>query len=135
MNAQQRAARVRADIERSRAAASGARGAGLQALGVYVKGNEVRKLGVFGGGGRHLGSLVGACAGVMDVRPASAGQMVNSLVTGIVPRVGTVFVAFADGTRFETKLLQGSPKQMRDVDAQIARFNTMADLATAADGQ
>ena len=87
-NAQQRAARVRADIERSRAAASASRGAALQALGVYIKGKEVHKIGVFGGPGRYLGSLVGACAGVMDVRPPSAGQMANSLITGIVPRGG-----------------------------------------------
>jgi hypothetical protein len=44
-------------------------------------------------------------------------------------RVGTIFIAFADGTRHEQALLDGSPAQMRKVDDEVARFNAMVDVA------
>jgi hypothetical protein len=129
MNAQQRAARVAAEIQRSRAVSDTARGVTLIELGVRVKGNEVRKNGLTWSSSCPMGSLAGACAGVMDLKPPSAGAVLSSVVIGNVPRIGTIFVAFADGTRHETPLLQGSPAQMRKVDVAIARFNAMADAA------
>lgn len=129
VNAQQRAARVAADIQRSRSSADAARGVWLSDLGVRVKGNEVRKAAGTWKGSRYLGPLAGACAGVIDVKAPSAGAMLSSVVIGNVPRVGTIFVAFADGTRHEQPLYQGSPAQMRKVDAAVARFNAMADTA------
>ncbi|HEY2574783.1 MAG TPA: hypothetical protein VGI74_00595 [Streptosporangiaceae bacterium] len=122
MNAKQRAAQVAAEIQRSRSSADVARGVTLSELGVRVKGNEVR-------GSGFRGALAGACAGVMDVKPPSGGAILSSIVIGNVPRVGTILVAFADGTRHEMPLRQGSPAQMRKVDAAIARFNAMADAA------
>ena len=103
----------------------------LSELGVRVKGDEVRKIGgLTWDRCRLLGPLAGACAGVMDVKPPSAGAVIFSIVVGPVPRVGTIFVAFADGTRHERPLLQGSPAQIRKVDAELARFNAMADAAS-----
>jgi hypothetical protein len=40
-----------------------------------VKGNEVRKNGLTWNNSVYLGPLVGACAGVMDVKPASGGAL------------------------------------------------------------
>jgi hypothetical protein len=130
MDARQRAARVAAEVQRSRAVADTARGVTIPELGVRVKGNEVRKNGISWNSSRRLGSLVGACAGVMDLKSPSAGATLSSVVIGNVPRVGTIFVAFANGTRHEIPLLQGSLTQMRKVDAAIARFNAMADAAS-----
>lgn len=45
------------------------------------------------------------------------------------PRVGTIFVVFADGTRHEIPLRMGTRAEMQKVDAAIARFNAMADAA------
>jgi hypothetical protein len=78
MNAQQRAARVAAEIERSRAIADTVRGVTLIELGVRVKGHEVRKNGLTWGSSLLLGSLAGACAGVMDLKSPSAGAMLSS---------------------------------------------------------
>jgi hypothetical protein len=127
MSARQRAARTVADIERSRAAESASRGAWIMELGVQVKGNEVWTMGVWRR--RYLGPLKGACAGVMDLRTPDGWSFVGSVITGANPRVGTIFVAFADGTRHEQPLYQGSARKMQEVDAAIRRFNIMADLA------
>ncbi len=89
----------------------------LAEIGVRIKGNEVRKIGLTWNSSRYLEPLVGACAGVMDVKTASAGALISSVVIGNVPRVGTIFIAFADGTRHEQALRQGSMAQMRKVDA------------------
>jgi hypothetical protein len=122
MSAQQRAARAAAEIQRSRAIASAARGVQLMELGVRVQGTDVHV-------GRGLRSLKGACAGVMDLKAPGAGAFISSVVIGNVPRVGTIFVAFADGTRHEKPLLQGSRAQIQKVDEAIRLFNTMADAA------
>ncbi len=132
MSAQQRAASAAAEIRRSRAAAEAARGVTLKELGVHVKGNEVFNLNfLLRKEFRYLGSLAGASAGVMDVKPASGGAVLSSIVIGNVPRVGTIFIAFADGKLHKRPLLQGSPGQMRNVDVEIARFNAMVDVADA----
>ncbi len=110
--------------------AGAARGTRLNELGVYVKGTEVRTNGLTWDSSRYLGSLVGACAGVMNIKPVSAGQIVSAVVIGNAPRVGTIFVAFADGTRHEKALRQGSRAQMHKVDQAIALFNAMADTVS-----
>jgi hypothetical protein len=55
-------------------------------------------------------------------------------VAGVIgfgpPRVGTIFIAFADGTRWEKPLCQGTRAEMAKVDVAIARFNAMADAVT-----
>lgn len=132
MNAQQRAANAAAGILRSRAAAEAARGVTFNELGVRVKGNEVFNLNyLLRKELRYLGPLAGASAGFMDVKPASGGAVLSSIVIGNVPRVGTIFVAFANGKLHKRPLLQGSPRQMRNVDAEVARFNAMVDVADA----
>jgi hypothetical protein len=81
-----------------------ARGERFPELGVWVKGNEVRKNGLTWNNSVYLGPLVGACVGVMDVKPPSGGALLSSIVIGNVPRVGTIFVAFEDGKRHQTAL-------------------------------
>jgi hypothetical protein len=92
----------------------------LNALGVRVKGNEVFNLNfLLRKEFRYLGPLAGASAGVMDVKPASSGAVISSIVIGNVPRVGTIFIAFANGKLHKRPLLQGSPGQMRNVDTEV----------------
>lgn len=128
MNARQRAARVAAEVQLDRARADAAAAVVLlPQLGIVVKRGEVyaRKL-----RDRHLGPLAGACAGVMDLKPGSeAGAFVAGFLGTSPPRVGTIFVAFADGTRHEIPLRMGTRAEMQKVDAAIARFNAMADAA------
>jgi hypothetical protein len=95
-----------------------------------VRDGEVRKV---GGGLRQAPQhLAGACAGVVIDRPAPSE--LGSFVAGVVgfgpPRVGTIFVAFADGTRWKRPLYQGTRSQMQKVDAAVARFNAMVDAVT-----
>lgn len=132
MDARRRAAKVAADVERSRAVASATRGVTLYELGVYVKDGEVWSQGGWRPT-RLLGPLKGACAGVMDLKPSSDAAFITTAVLGLnSPRVGTIFVAFEDGSRHERPLRQGTPSEMHKVDVAIRRFNTMADAAGAA---
>jgi hypothetical protein len=127
MNARQRAARVAADVHRSGAVADLARRQVIFSdLKVVVKDGWVRK---YGGRSAVLGPLKGACAGIMDVRPLTASEYYTTRIGLTSPRVGTIFAAFADGTRHETPLLMGSRDEMHRIDTAIARFNAMADAA------
>ena len=131
MDARQRAAQVAAQIKQERARADVAASAvDFSLLGVVVKNGEVfaRKF----WSNVHLGPLAGACAGVMDVRPGSpAGYLAAGIIGTNTPRVGTIFVAMASGRRHETPLRMGTRAEMHRVDAAIARFNAMADAASA----
>jgi hypothetical protein len=130
MNARQRAAQVSAQVQRERAVVDKNRGVTLTELGVRVKGDEVWSLPGWARG-RHLGPLAGACAGVMDLKPGSQAGYVAAGIIGLnSPRVGTIFVAFADGTRHERPLRMGTRPEMQKVDAAIARFNAMADAVS-----
>jgi hypothetical protein len=129
VNAQERAAQVVAAIQSSRASADVARGVRLPELGVWVKGSEVRKNGLTWNTSVYLGSLIGACAGIMDVKQPSGAAQLSSIVIGNVPRVGTIFVAFANGKKHQIALSQGSPVQMRKVNDAVALFNAMVDIA------
>jgi hypothetical protein len=127
MNARQRAAQTAAHMQRERTAKDLAGLVSFGELGVMVRNGEVRKI---GGGLRQTPKrLAGACAGVVidRPRPSEAGSFVAAVVGFGQPRVGTIFVAFADGTRWEKKLYQGTRQQMQKVDVAIARFNAMAD--------
>ena len=130
MDARQRAAQTAASMKRESTAKDLTRHVSLPELGVMVRGREVRKI---GGGLRQIPKpLAGACAGVVIDRPAPRQQgFFSAVVIGsAAPRDGTIFVAFADGTRWEKPLRQGTRQQMRQVDAAVARFNAMADAAS-----
>jgi hypothetical protein len=133
MNARQRAARVAVQVQRAEARTDAtAAFVAFPEPGIVVKRGEVyaRKL-----RDRHLGSLAGACAGLMDLRPGSqAGYLAAGIIGTSTPRVGTIFVAFADGTRHETPLRMGTRAELNKVNAAIARFNAMADAATGQNG-
>jgi hypothetical protein len=130
MNARQRAAQVAAQVQRERGRADAtAAVVPLGLLGIIVKRGDVYAR---TWRDRYLGPLAGACAGVMDIRPGSeAGSIAAGIIGLNAPRVGTIFVAFADGTRHETPLRMGTRAEMHRVDAAIARFNAMADAASA----
>ena len=76
--------------------------------------------------------LAGACAGIVIDRPPPAESEAASFVKTVIgagpPRIGTIFVAFSDGTRWERPLHQGTRLQMQKVDAEINQFNAMAEL-------
>ncbi len=127
MNARQRAAQVAAEAQRAKAVADlGRRQVIFSDLKVVVRDGWVRK---YGGRSIILGPLKGACAGVMDVRPLTASEYYTTKIGLTSPRIGTIFVAFADGTRHEIPLLAGSRDMMHRIDKAIARFNVMADAA------
>ena len=126
MTAQQRAARIEAELRRVKNSRTE-----FPERGVYVGDNLV-----WNGRSRlPLGPLAGACAGVKDLREpsvvAEVGAFVADVVIGVSPgvSVGTKFVAFADGTRHETRLNMGSRAEMQAVDRAVAEFNAMVDAA------
>jgi hypothetical protein len=130
MDARQRAAQTAASMQRERTAKDLARFVNLMEIGVSIRGSEVTK---HGGGLRQKPQpLAGACAGVVIDRPAPSevGSFVANVIGFGPARVGTIFVAFANGTRWERPLYQDSRSQMQKVDAAIARFNAMADAVT-----
>jgi hypothetical protein len=117
-------------MQRERTAKDLGRLVNVMELGVMVRGGEVRKV---GGGLRQTPKpLAGACAGVVIDRPAPSevGSFVAAVIGFGPARVGTIFVAFADGTRWEKPLYQGTRPQMQKVDAAVARFNAMADAVS-----
>ena len=134
MDARRRAARVVADVQRSRAKAAmnKKRGYFFAVLGVRVKDGEVRSssLGVGWGHSRPLGPLAGASAGVMDVKRPGGGAIAWSVVIGDAPRIGRLFVAVADGTIRTRPLRPRSREQVQQINDEIALFDTMADIAT-----
>jgi hypothetical protein len=130
VDASARAAQVAREIRNERARISLDATTIFSDLGVMVKDGDVIRTGQ--GKRGYLGPLLGACAGIMDIHPPSGGQIAASVVFGGNPRVGTIFVAVADGSRHELPLQQGTRPTMHRIDQQIAQFNALADAAAAA---
>ncbi len=84
---------------------------------------------------RRLGPLKGACAGIAESRRSRLGSFISSVLLGEVPpKNGRLYVAFADGSRYERLLLP----LVRAVDwpkiaGEIGRFNAAAYLAAPPD--
>jgi hypothetical protein len=104
-------------------------------LDAQVKDGYVRTIGVTWNRSRRLGPLAGAHAGVTDIKELSGGARIKAAVLGTSPRIGTIFVRFADGTRHEVALRLGTDEQQQAIDAAVRRFNAMADAAASAGGQ
>jgi hypothetical protein len=127
VSAQQR--RVIGDTPQSRTDADLTRRVFFDEIRVQVRDLEVRTVGVTWKRSRRLGSIVGASAGVTDQKQLSMGAKLRAGLLSTTPRIGTIFVAFADGTRYETPLRLGSDEQTAAIEAEVARFNAMAAAA------
>jgi len=100
-------------------------------LGVMIRGTDVRTIGEHAPS-RRLGSLKGACAGVIEPRRSWIGSYISSLLLGgnVPPKNARLYVAFADGTRYERMLLPWAPiDAWPRIAGQIGRFNAAAYLA------
>jgi hypothetical protein len=112
------------DVRRSQAEADGMV---FSYLGVKISGTDVWTTGA---PSRCLGPLAGAQAGVTEPRRSWIGTFVSSVPLGEArPKKARLFVAFADGTRYERLVLpwvvhEDWPK----VAGQVGRFNAAAYL-------
>ncbi len=85
-----------------------------------------------GDASRYLGPLAGACAGLDEPRRSWIGSFVSSVLTGSsAPKNAKLYVAFADGSRYERMPLPW----VRELDwpkigGEIGRFNAAAYLAS-----
>src|SRR5258708_27216703 len=99
-------------------------------LGVKISGTDVWTTGR-GTPSRCLGPLIGACAGVVEPRRSWIGTFISSVLLGDVPpKNARLYVAFADGSRYERLVLPF----VRTIDwpkiaGEIGRFNAAAYLA------
>jgi hypothetical protein len=116
-----------ADVRSSQA---GADGAVFGYLGVRIIGSEVWTA-ASGTPSRRLGPLAGAYAGVVEPRrPAVVTVLMQLLLFSYGPAHKVrVFVAFADGTRYERLLLPWAGDDSPKIAGQIGRFNAAAYLA------
>jgi hypothetical protein len=134
VNARERAAQVALQAARDRAVVDRNRGVNLAAIRVRVKGDGVWAL----AGGvlpvERLGPLAGACAGIFDARTPKrdvAAEVTSELIipgSGGRYYFGTLFIAFADGTRFDRPLNLRTRAELTTIKQQIVQFNAMADL-------
>lgn len=116
-----------ADVLRSQADADGM---GFGYLGVEIRGTEVWTTGR-GTRNRRLGPLGGACAG--EPRRSRIGTYISSLLLGgeAPPKNAKLYIAFADGTRYERQLLPWvSVDAWPSMAGQIGRFNAAAYLTS-----
>jgi len=100
-------------------------------LGVMIRGTDVWTIGR-DTPNRRLGALKGACAGLIEPRRSRIGSFISSLLLGgnVPPKNARLYIAFADGTRYERMLLPWVPLDAWPrIAGQIGRFNTAADLA------
>ena len=82
---------------------------------------------------RHLGPLAGACAGLDEPRRSRIGSLISALLLGsdAPPKDAQLYVAFADGSRYERMVLPW----VRGLDwpkiaGEIGRFNAAAFLTS-----
>ena len=99
-------------------------------LAVRISGTDVWTTGR-GTSSRCLGPLKGACAGVAEPRRSRIGIFISSLLSGdLPPKNAKLYVAFADGTRYERLVLPWvSDLDWPKVAGEIGRFNAAAYLA------
>jgi hypothetical protein len=122
----QRAASVIADGQVA-AEAAGTKGVALDYLGVEIVGDHVWTR----GGptqGRYLGLLDRARAD-LELRGLSA-YGVAATMSGVGPHVvGTISVTFAHGATYRRALRPGAHVDASKIEAQVARFNALAEAA------
>jgi hypothetical protein len=114
------------DVRRSQ---SDADGQVFGYLGVKISGTDVWTTG-HEAPIRCLGPLAGARAGLVEPRRSWIGTFISSLLRGDAPpKNATMFVAFADGTRYERLPLPWVTQDWPKIAGDIGRFNAAAFLA------
>ncbi len=103
-------------------------------LGVKTCGPDVWTAGS-GSPSRRLGPLSGACAGLAQSGRSRLGSFISSALLGAVPpKNPRLYVAFADGSRYERLVLPFVPAvDWPKVAGGIGRFNATAYLAAPPD--
>ena len=99
-------------------------------LGVRIREADVWTIGS-GTSIRCLGPLKGAYAGLAEPRRSWIGTSISSLLLGEAPpKNARLYVAFADGTRYERLVVPWlSGLEWPKVGGEIGRFNAAAYLA------
>ena len=98
-------------------------------LGVKISGTDVWTTGR-GTSSHCLGPLAGACAGLVEPRRSWIGTFISSLILGDAPpKNATMFVSFADGTRYERLPLPWVTQDWPKISGDIGRLNAAAYLA------
>jgi len=102
-------------------------------LGVRVSGTDVWTTGRETSS-RCLGPLNGACAGIAEPRRSWISTFISSLLLGDTPpKNAKLYVAFADGTRYERLVLPWvSDLDWPKIAGEIGRFNAAAYLTRRA---
>jgi hypothetical protein len=129
MSAEQRVERVIAEIARTGKPVNPGLDVTLSKLGVQVKRGDVRKIGLPWKNSHYLGPLIGACAGVTDAKAPTVGAPMPSYLRGKMPHARTIFIAFANGRRYERRLYWGSRARIRRIENEASSFNIMVDNA------
>jgi hypothetical protein len=114
------------DVRRSQSEADGVV---FGCLGVKISGADVWTTGR-GPASRRLGPLAGARAGLVEPRRSWIGSFISPLLLGDAPpKNAMMFVAFADGTRYERLPLPFLTQNWPKIAGEIGRFNAAAYLA------
>jgi hypothetical protein len=117
-----------ADVRRSQAAADGTV---FGYLGVRIRGSDVwtaeRRA-----PSRRLGPVAGATAGAIEPRRSALRNVLSRLLGlgDVPPQNVTIFVAFADGTRYERLVLPWVRDDYPKIAGEIGRFNAAAYVAS-----
>jgi len=99
-------------------------------LGVKISGTDVWTT-ARGEPSRYLGKLAGACAGILEPRRSRLSIVISSvlLLGDAPPKNASLYIAFADGTRYERMLLPWvSGLDWPKIAGEIGRFNAAAYL-------
>jgi hypothetical protein len=100
-------------------------------LGVRISGKDV---GTSGPASRCLGPLTGASAGIFEPRRTRIGTFISSalLLGDAAPKNARLYIAFADGTRYERLMLPWvSDLDWPKIATEVGRFNSAAYLAAS----
>jgi hypothetical protein len=105
---------------------------GVTVRGAWVYTPGAWRMKPFGFRSERLGPLAGACAGIIDARQPTLSIPVSAYLSASAPKAGTVFIAFADGTRHKFPARAVRVSKLRQA---VDLFNAMADAATAKQGR
>jgi hypothetical protein len=100
-------------------------------LAVKIRGTDIWTTGR-GTSSRYLGPLKGACAGIAEPRRSRISIFISSrlLLGDTPPRNTRLYIAFADGTRYERLVLPWvSDLDWPKIGGEIGRFNAVAYLS------
>ena len=95
-------------------------------LGVRISGSDVWTTGSRSPV-RRLGPLQGASAGLIEPRRSRIGMFISWMLLGEAPpKNARLYVAFADGTRYELVVLPWVHGDWPKIAGEIGRFNEAA---------